>query len=263
MNIENVVRIVEVRGQVQGMDQVARGYDQVAASSAATATATTQAAAAQRMVDQALASTQRQLQDNLSQQQRYTDALKQQTQALQSIGAANDNAQASARNTGLEFAEVANHLRQAGEAAYFFSPAFRAVVNGMAAPALAAAGTGLELVAAGLVRGTNLAGTGLISLAGAADRAAPGLMGTTALVRSAGVAMEAFSPTVAGVAGSILSKLVPALSLLGRALLIYDAIKLVAEAWELGGQKLEEYRQIAERAASVPESPCTTLVPSQ
>jgi hypothetical protein len=40
-------------------------------------------------------------------------------------------------------------VRQAAEAAYAFSPAFRGVVNDLAVPALKGAGTALEAVAAG------------------------------------------------------------------------------------------------------------------
>jgi hypothetical protein len=40
------------------------------------------------------------------------------------------------------------------------------------------------------------------------------------------------------------------LSLLGKGLLIYDAIKLVTQAWELGNAKLAEYVALSEKAAS-------------
>jgi hypothetical protein len=60
--------------------------------------------------------------------------------------------------------------------------------------------------------------------------------------------MEAFSPTLAGVGTTILSKLLPALTLLGRGLLIVDAIRLVSEAWRLGGEALANYVAIAEKA---------------
>ena len=75
-----------------------------------------------------------------------------------SIQAANDNLAKSRaiaqdnneafRITGEGAATAANHLRQAAEAAYAFSPAFRGVVNEMAVPALRTAGTALEAVAA-------------------------------------------------------------------------------------------------------------------
>jgi hypothetical protein len=75
----------------------------------------------------------------------------------------------------------------------------------MAPAALGAANTALAAVAAGIVTATNYAGTGLIGSAGAAEKTAPSLLGYTAGVRSAGIAMEAFSPTVGTAASSLLS----------------------------------------------------------
>jgi hypothetical protein len=63
--------------------------------------------------------------------------------------------------------------------------------------------------------------------------------------------MEAFSPSVAGLAGSIASRLLPALRLLGPALQIYSAIKLVGDAWDLGNQKLAEYVELSQKAVSL------------
>jgi len=171
-----------------------------------------------------------------------------------SIRAANDNltrSDAAARQaddgwslTGESAVKMANHLRQAAEAAYAFSPAFRGVVNEMAAPALAAAGTAMTAVAAG---------TGLVTLANTAESASPRLVGIAAGMRTAGAAMEAFSPTVAtagstllGFVGTVVSRFLP---IVGQALLLYDAIKLVTEAWDLGNQKLAEYVEISEKAA--------------
>jgi hypothetical protein len=162
---------------------------------------------------------------------------------------ANDNAEGF-RITGEGAATAANHLRQAAEAAYAFSPAFRGVVNEMAPAALGAANTALAAVAAGIVTATNYAGTGVIALAGAAEKASPSLLAYTAGVRSVGIAMEAFSPTVTTAAGSLLAFLSPALRLVGWFALAADGIKLVAEAWELGNAKLAEYVALSEKASA-------------
>lgn len=191
-----------------------------------------------------------------------TDGVDQATAALNkltaSIAAANDNLSKSSAAaaqgsegfsiTGEKALAAANHLRQAAEAAYAFSPAFRGVVNEMAVPVLAAAGTALEGVAAGLVRGTNLAGTGLISLAGAVEKTAPQLLGLTTYMRSAGIAMEAFAPTVGSVAGAVLSRLVP---VVGQILLLYDAVKLLTAGWRLAGEQLETYNKISTDAVGM------------
>ena len=177
-----------------------------------------------------------------------------------SIQAANDNLAKSRaiaqdnneafRITGEGAATAANHLRQAAEAAYAFSPAFRGVVNEMAVPALRTAGTALEVVAAGIVTATNVAGTSVVKLGGAIATTFPAFAVLAGNVKAAGAAMEAFSPTLTGTAATIASKLLPALSLLGKGLLIYDAIKLVAQAWELGNAKLAEYVALSEKAAA-------------
>jgi hypothetical protein len=197
-----------------------------------------------------------------------TDGVDAATAALNrltaQIQAANDNlarSDAAARQadqgwslTGESALKTANHLRQAAEAAYAFSPAFRGVVNELAAPALAAAGTAITAVAAGMVTATNVAGSGLISLANAAESASPRLAGIAAGMRSAGAAMEAFSPTVAGAGatvlgfvGTVVSRFLP---IIGQFLLLYDAVKLVTEAWNLGNQKLAEYVEISQKAAT-------------
>jgi hypothetical protein len=186
-----------------------------------------------------------------------TTALKNLTDAIK---AANDNLakgnsvqQDNAAGwgiTGEGAATAANHLRQAAEAAYAFSPAFRGVVNEMAVPVLGAASTAIAGVATGMVAATNYAGTGLITLASTAEKVSPSLMGVTGGVRSAGIAMEAFSPSVGGAAGSLLSFLSPALKLVGWFALAYDGIKLVSEAWDLGNAKLAEYVALSEKAAA-------------
>ncbi|WP_316234671.1 hypothetical protein [Bradyrhizobium sp. SZCCHNR1020] len=197
-----------------------------------------------------------------------TDGVDAATAALNrltaQIQAANDNlakSDAAARqaNGGWSLSsetalQAANHIRQAAEAAYAFSPAFRGVVNELAAPVLAAASTAITAVAAGMVTATNLAGTGLVTLANAAEKAVPSLAGVAGTVRGAGLAMEAFSPSLAGAAsgvlsfaGAIVTRLLP---IVGQITLIYDAIKLVTEAWDLGNQKLAEYIDLSAKATS-------------
>ncbi|GIQ73186.1 hypothetical protein [Bradyrhizobium sp. RD5-C2] len=162
---------------------------------------------------------------------------------------ANDNRDGFAI-TGEGAASAANHLRQAAEAAYAFSPAFRGVVNGMAVPALQGAGVALEAVAAGIVTATNAAGTGVVRIGTAIETTFPAFALLAGNVKTAGAAMEAFSPSLAGTAATIGSRLLPALSLLGKAFLIVDVIKSVAQAWELGNAKLAEYVALSEKAAA-------------
>lgn len=192
--------------------------------------------------------------DNVDQTRAALDRLTASIQAAnqnlaQTRQVANDNKDGW-RITGEGAANAANHLRQAAEAAYVFSPAFRSVVNEMAVPALKTAGTALEAVAAGIVTATNTAGAGVIRLGAAVQTTFPAFAVLGSNIKAAGAWMEAFSPTIGGVATSILSKLLPALSLLGKGLLIYDVIKKVSEAWELGNAKLAEYVALSEKAAA-------------
>ena len=193
-----------------------------------------------------------------------TDGVDAATAALNkltaSIQAANDNltrtsvaAKESSDGwtiTGEGALSAANHLRQAAEAAYAFSPAFRGVVNELAVPALQGAGTALEAVAAGIVTATNVSGTGIIRLGSAIETTVPALAVLGTGLKSAGAWMEAFDPAIASVATSILSRFLPALRLIGPALLIFDGLKLVGEAWDLGNAKLAEYVALSEKAAS-------------
>lgn len=251
MEVERVIRQVDVVGSSRGMDQVARAYGQVADQSDRTTKSLKDSNSEAARAAAAADSLGRQLQDQLRMQQQYTDAMRQQTMAMASIGAANDNARKSFTVMGLEVATAANHLRVGAEAAYAFSPAFRGVVNGMAAPALRGASVALVAVAGGIVTATNLAGTGLVRLGASAALASTSLTPVAGVITSAGLAMQAFNPSIAGVATSILSKFLPALRLLGTVGLIVNAAKMVGDAWELGGQQLERYRQIAEDAAKV------------
>src|ERR1700686_3302785 len=73
-----------------------------------------------------------------------TDAIKSANDNLAKGNSVQQDNAAGWGITGEGAATAANHLRQAAEAAYAFSPAFRGVVNEMAVPALAVAGTALE-----------------------------------------------------------------------------------------------------------------------
>lgn len=181
---------------------------------------------------------------------RLTDSIKSANDNLAKSNAAAQDNSAGFRITGESAATAANHLRQAAEAAYAFSPAFRGVVNEMAVPALGAANTALAAVAAGIVTATNYAGTGVLALAGAAEKASPSLLAYTGGVRAAGIAMEGFSPTVGTAASSILGFLSPALRLLGWFALAVKGIEAVGEAWQLGGAKLTEYVALSEKAVA-------------
>lgn len=181
---------------------------------------------------------------------RLTESIRAANDNLAKSGAVAQDNSASWRLTGEGALSAANHLRQAAEAAYLFSPAFRGVVNEMAVPVLKGAGTALEAVAAGLVVATNYAGTGLIAIAAAAERASPSLAGMSAGVRSAGVAMEAFSPTVTGAAASIGSIALRALPVVGQILLVYDAFKILGSIVTATGERLAEMIEVAEKAQS-------------
>lgn len=168
-------------------------------------------------------------------------------QLMQQTQAANDNNRSLSAN-GLEWAEWANHVKAAGGAAYAFSPAFRGVVDELTAPVLRASLTATTAIVAGMVTATNLAGKGLIEVGVAASRSSTALAPLGAQIALAGAAMAGFNPSIVGVASSIVSRLLPALRLLGTIGVIVNVIQMVGEAWRLGGEKLAEYVAIAERA---------------
>lgn len=175
-----------------------------------------------------------------------------------SIEAMNDNArqaEAGSRSWGVTLAEVTNGLRRTAEAAYALSPAFRGAVNAMAIPALQAAGAAIAAVAGALVTGVNLAGAGLVTLSGFLGRVLPQFPALASAIGAAGAAMAAFNPTLAAVGSTILSTLAPALSLLAKGLLIYDAIKLVEYAWKSASEQIREYAELSRDAASVGVTP--------
>src|SRR5215475_7878037 len=136
-----------------------------------------------------------------------------------SIQAANDNLM----RTSVAAKEASDGWSITGEGA--LSPAFRGVVNDLAVPALKGAGTALEAVAAGIVTATNVSGTGIIRLGGAIETTVPALALLGMGLKSAGAWMEAFNPSIAGVTSAILSRLLPALRLIGPALMIFNGLK--------------------------------------
>ncbi|MBN8960577.1 MAG: EF-hand domain-containing protein [Rhizobiales bacterium] len=249
--VQEAVRRLRIEVTSNGTEQATGKLNAMGAAYEATAK---QAASAERQsgaMESRMAALQRQYEAANRQQAEYNRLMLANVTALSaSSHAANDNVR-SMSESGLKWAEWANHVKTAGEAAYFASPKFRALVNSFAGPALAASTTAIEMAATEVVRGTNLAGKGLIELSLVAARSSTALTPVATQVALAGAAMAAWNPTIAGVAASILGRLLPALRLLGTAMLIYDAVKLVGEAWELGGKKLEDYRKIAERAAAV------------
>lgn len=255
MDIETVVRVVDVRGTVNGMDKVDSAYKSVGASADSSASSMTKAGASAASAEAAINKLGVQLQANYAQQQQFNEMVSRQSDATKQMVAANDNAAASYRASGIELAEVVNHLRQGAEAAYAFSPAFRGLVNAIAPAALEAAGVAIAAIATGVVTATNYTGTGLIALAGAAEKLSPSFLGVSSSIRSAGIALETFNPVLAGVAtsifgvaGAIVSRFLP---VIGQLLLVYDAIKLVGEAWTLGAQKLQQYVDLSVKAASL------------
>lgn len=74
MDIEQVVREVTVRGSSQGMDQVARAYNQVADAADRTAAVTEKTTKAQQSAEAAVEKLRLRYQDGYRQQQQYTEA---------------------------------------------------------------------------------------------------------------------------------------------------------------------------------------------
>lgn len=189
-----------------------------------------------------------------------TAALNRLTASIQSANdnIAKANAQAANDNgwniTATSALSAANHLRQAAEAAYVFSPAFREVTNSLAAPALAGAASALEATAAGIVTATNVAGTGIVRLGQAVETTVPAFSLLSGSLKSAGAWMESFAPSAAGaaasvlgIAGAIVSRFLP---IVGQILLVRDAIKLTGEAWTLGNEALAKYVALSQSAVA-------------
>lgn len=245
-------KTIDIRGTSSGLDETKQKLVALGAAQDNVGASSDKMAKSQLSLEQAMANLARISEQNARQYQQMVQM--QRTAADAQMRAMNDNNKSISEN-GLEWAEWTNHIKTAGEAAYLLSPKFRGLVNSLKDPALNAATTGIEAAATGIVRGTNLAGKGLVELGVATARSSTMLAPFAEQMALTGAAMAAWSPTLTGVAASILGKFLPAITALLRIvapiLLIKDAIQLVAEAWSLGGQKLEEYRQIAEKAAAV------------
>jgi hypothetical protein len=90
-------------------------------------------------------------------QDQYAASIDQLKDKYSDLGSANDDAKSGFNLTGVEVASTANHIRQAAEAAYLLSPAFRAMVNpaivsglGLAGSALAAMGPTASVAASAI-----------------------------------------------------------------------------------------------------------------
>jgi hypothetical protein len=76
-------------------------------------------------------------------QDQYNASLGQLKDKYSDVNAANSDASNSFNLTGVEVASAANHIRQAAEAAYLLSPAFRAMVNPAIVAGISATGSAL------------------------------------------------------------------------------------------------------------------------
>lgn len=247
----DVIRRISIEAQTKGVDQATAGLHKLSEAQGDVTVASEKQEKSAVSIERALESQRRAIEQSIRSQQQYADIINQQAMASQQLVAANDNVEESFTLLGIEAAEAAGHLRTAAGAAYAFSPAFREVVNGMAKPALGAAATALAAVAAGMVMATNAAGRGLIELGLVAARSSTALAPLGSTIAMAGAAMAEFNPTVGALAGSILTRLLPAIRALTGIGLVINLVQMLGDAWELGGKQLEEYRQIAEKAAAV------------
>lgn len=249
--VQEAVRRLRVEVTSNGADRATGQLNAMGAAYEATAKQATSAERQSGAFESRMASLQRQYELMNRQQAEYNRLMLANASTLAaSTQAANDNSRAL-KESSIQWAEWGNHVRSAGAAVYAFSPTFREMVNSLRAPALAAAKISVEAIATATLVATNKIGTGLVHLAIAAGRTSPELLGVAGHMLTVGLAMEAWNPTIAGVAGSILGRLLPALRLLSVAMLAWDVVKMYAQAWELGGKKLDEFRKIAERAAAV------------
>jgi hypothetical protein len=252
---QEAVRRLRIEVTSTGADQATAKLGQLAGQQTAVAATAGNASKATQQFDASMAKSVNQYDAILRQQADVNKLLAANVVTLGNASrAANDNNR-SVSESGLEWAEWANHLKVAGEAAYALSPKFRGLVNSLAEPALAVATSAIELAALGVVRGTNLAGKGLVELGVATARASTTLTPFAGQMALTGAAMASWNPTLIGIATTILGKFLPAISALLRIvapiLIIKDTIQVVAEAWDLGGKKLDEYRAIAQKAAAV------------
>ncbi|WP_256807794.1 hypothetical protein [Bradyrhizobium sp. Bra64] len=209
-----------------------------------------------------IASGTRTLNDALAQglitQAKYNENLALLKEKYGEVGAANDHARQGFNKTGIEAASVANHLKQAAEAAYVLSPAFRGLVNAGVATGVTAIGT------AAAATTTGIQALGVATVVGAASiaRLGPAFAPIAGAVTATGTAMAGFSGftglaggAVLGLTGRLLSFGAAMLSVAGPIMLVLDAIKLIEFAWSSAGEKLEQYSTISKDALSVGVTP--------
>lgn len=157
----------------------------------------------------------------------------------------------STKAWGIELAEVVNHLKHAGEAAYLLSPTFRGAVNEVASQAKSVAVPALEAVAGAMIVGVNKTGQALVALGGGIAEVSPQLAGFGTGVAAVGARLAAFSPSVAAAAAGVLAFLAPVLAILGPLLLLYKAVTMLIEAWQLSGEAMQKHIDIANKAAAL------------
>ncbi|HEY0330236.1 MAG TPA: hypothetical protein VGC77_14200 [Rhodopseudomonas sp.] len=237
--------------KVVGADQAIRAYSQTRTEQDATAQSSDRLTVKTSGYDAALQRQIKTLEQINATQRAMADIQKRTAAALDDqTRAANDN-NASWASYGIEVAKVITHMRQVAEIAYAVSPAFRSAVNSMATPALRAAVPAVEAAAQGIVAATNISGTALVSLGIKAASSTTALTPFSTALKSSGAALEAFSPSIAGMAASVGAAALRFVPVIGQLLLLYDAVKLVGEAWRLGGEELEKWIDIAKKAAAV------------
>lgn len=161
---DEVVRRLTIIGSTQGVDQATTSMNKLADSSNNVATVTDtnakralSAEAAFRKLTNSIDDTARSqsqiekgtktLNDALAQgvitQDKYNESLGLLKEKYADVSAANDNTREGLNLTGIEVASVANHVKQAAEAAYIFSSGFRAMVNPAIASGVSLIGTAL------------------------------------------------------------------------------------------------------------------------
>lgn len=191
-------------------------------------------------------------------QEKYNQNLALLKEKYGEVGAANDNVKEGFSKTGIEAASVVNHLKQAAEAAYVLSPAFRGLVNAGVATGVTAIGA----AAAATTTGIQALGAATVTGAAAIGRLGPAFTPIAGAVTTAGTAMAGFSGftglagnAVLGLTGRLLSFTATMLRVAGPVLLVLDAIKLIEFAWSSAGEKLEQYSTISKDALSVGVTP--------
>lgn len=191
-------------------------------------------------------------------QEQYNKNLALLKEKYGEVGAANDNARHGFNKTGIEAASVANHLKQAAEAAYVLSPAFRGLVNAGVTTGIAAIGT----AAAATTTGVQVLGGAAVAGAASIARLGPAFAPIAGAVTAAGTAMASFTgftglagAAALGLTGRVLSFLAVMLRAAGPIMLVVDAIKLIEFAWTSAGEKLEQYSNISKDALSVGVTP--------